>query len=84
MEYLIQWKGYDPIHNSWEPEEYLNEEALESYKAKQSDLHDGPSKHEAVEVRGNYVSAEVVKEPEFSKRIKRGSKGRGSKRKRSS
>jgi hypothetical protein len=84
VEYLIQWKGYDPIHNSWEPEEYLSEEALEGYKAKQSGLRDDPSKHDAVEVRGNYVSDEVVKEPEVSKRILRGSKKRGSKRKRSS
>ncbi len=67
-----------------EPEEYLNEEALEGYKAKQSGLRDDPSKHDAVEVRGNYVSDEVVKEPEVSKRILRGSKKRGSKRKRSS
>ncbi len=36
---------------------------------------------DAVEVRRNYVSDEVVKEPEISKRILRGSKKQGSKRK---
>ncbi len=24
-EFLIQWKGYDPVHNSWEPERLVAE-----------------------------------------------------------
>jgi hypothetical protein len=58
--YLIQWEGYGPVHNSWEPEENLNEEALLSYKAKQPSLHEEPSASLDVDLRGNYRSHEVV------------------------
>ncbi len=31
VEYLNQLKGYDPFHNSWEPEDDLNEAASQRY-----------------------------------------------------
>ena len=30
-EFLIQWTGYGPEHNSWEPERYLDAPALRAY-----------------------------------------------------
>jgi hypothetical protein len=67
--YLIKWKGYGPAHNSWEPEQNLNEAALLDYLAKQPELKgvnpNIPSNHvpgtiKDVEQRGDYVSSEVV------------------------
>lgn len=76
-EYLIQWKGYDPIHNSWEPEENLScPDILSAYKARQSSILHGDPEPRAAEIRGAYLSPEVVLEPESNVRLTRAKRKR--------
>ncbi|CAI7834108.1 unnamed protein product [Closterium sp. NIES-54] len=53
-EFLIQWKGYGPEHNSWEPEEHLTEVAVQAYMEDLA-LRAGPQPVDGVDPGRNVV-----------------------------
>ncbi|CAI7881651.1 unnamed protein product [Closterium sp. NIES-53] len=53
-EFLIQWKGYGPEHNSWEPEEHLTEAAVQAYMEDLA-LRAGPQLVDGVDPGRNVV-----------------------------